>query len=94
MFFLIIKIRVITVSKKNLEIEIFWGHEVLKLHFYGSKNSRSKNIRTPKYLFCNEEFKFLVQIFHTQFLKQSMFEASEALQKPEEPKKIKTTLFH
>ena len=36
----------------------------------------------------------MVQIFHTQFLKQSMFEASEALQKPEGPKKIKTTLFH
>jgi hypothetical protein len=32
-----------------------------------------------KYLFFNEESKFLVKIFHTQFLKQSMFEASEAL---------------
>ena len=31
--FLIIKIRVIIVLKKILEIEIFWGHEVLKLHF-------------------------------------------------------------
>ena len=78
-----------------MEIEIFWGHEVLKLHFYGSKNSRSKNIRTLEYLFFNKKFKFLVQIFHTYFLKQSLFKASEALQKPEgTKKKIKTTLFH
>ena len=70
-----------------MEIEIFWGHEVLKLHFLGSKNSHSRNVRTPKYLFFNEEFKFLVQIFHTWFLKQSMFEASEAPQKPEGTKK-------
>ena len=79
-------------QKKNLEIEIFWGHEVLKLHFQGSKNSRCKNIRTLKYLFFNEEFKFLVQIFHTYFLKQSLFEASEALQKPEGTKKIKNNV--
>ena len=32
-FFLMIKIRVKIVLKKILEIEIFWGHEVLKLHF-------------------------------------------------------------
>ena len=31
--FLINKTRVIIISKKILEIEIFWGHEVLKLHF-------------------------------------------------------------
>ena len=31
--FLIMKIRVIIVSKKILEIEIFWGYEVLKLHY-------------------------------------------------------------
>ena len=30
--FLIIKIRVI-VLKKNFQIEIFWGHEVLKMYF-------------------------------------------------------------
>ena len=52
-------------------------------------NQCSKNIRTPNYLFFNEELKFLVRIFHTQFLKQSMFEASEALQKPEGTKKNK-----
>ena len=63
--FLIIKTRVIIVLIKKLEIEIFWGHEVLKLHFLGSKNSHSRNVRTPKYLFFNEEFKFMVQIFHT-----------------------------
>ena len=60
----------------------------------GSKNSRSKNIRAPKYQSFYEEFKFLIQIFHTQFSKQSMFEASETLQKPKGTKKIKTTLFH
>ena len=27
------KVRVIIVLQKNLEIEIFWGQEVLKLHF-------------------------------------------------------------
>ena len=75
-----------------MEIEIFWGHEVLKLYFQGSKNSQSKNIRTLKYLFFNEEFKFLVQIFHTYFLKQSLFEASEALQKPEGTKKNKNNV--
>ena len=31
--FLIIKIRVKIGLKKILEIEIFWGHEVLKLYF-------------------------------------------------------------
>ena len=36
--------------KNVLEIEIFLGLEVLKLYFKGSKNSRSKHIRTPKYL--------------------------------------------
>jgi hypothetical protein len=49
--------------------------------------SHSKNIKTPK-------FKRLVQIFHIYFLKKSMFEASEALQKPEGTNKIKTTLLH
>ena len=53
------------VLENFLEIYIFWDNEVLKLHFYGSKNSRSKNIRTQKHLFFNEEFRFLVQIFHT-----------------------------
>ena len=33
LFFLIIKTRVIIVSKKKLENEIFWGHAVLKLYF-------------------------------------------------------------
>ena len=37
----------------------------------------------------NEESKFLTQNFHTQFLKQSMFEASEVLQKPAGSKKTK-----
>jgi hypothetical protein len=63
--FLIIRIRVIIVLRYILEIEIFWGHEVLELDFYGSKNSRSKNIRTLKYIIFNEEFKFLIQIVHT-----------------------------
>jgi len=31
--FSIIKIRVIFVSDKKIEIEIFWGHEVLKMYF-------------------------------------------------------------
>jgi len=39
--FLIIKIRVIFAVKCFLKIEIFWGHEVLKLHFKCSKNSIS-----------------------------------------------------
>ena len=55
------------------------------------KNSLSWNIRACKYLFFNKEFKFLVKNFHTQFLKQSMFEASEALHKVDG---IKTTSFH
>jgi hypothetical protein len=42
----------------------------------------------------NEEFKFLVPNFHTEILQQSMFEASEALQKTEGMKKIKATSFH
>ena len=37
-------------------------------------------ILTVQALSFNEESKFLVQTFHTQFLKWSMFEASEALQ--------------
>ena len=36
----------------------------------------------------------MVQICHTYFLKQSLFETSEALQKPKEKKKIEKTLFH
>ena len=44
-----------------------------------SKNSISWNIRTPKYPFFNKELKFLVQNFHTQFFKQSIFDASEAM---------------
>ena len=36
----------------------------------------------------------MVKNFHTQLLKQSMFEASEALHKVEGTKKIKTMLFH
>ena len=47
-FFLIIKIRVIVAVKCFLKIEIFWGHEVLKLHFKCSKNSISRNIMAPK----------------------------------------------
>jgi hypothetical protein len=39
--FLIIKLRVIFAVKCFLKIEIFWGHEVLKLHFKSSKNSIS-----------------------------------------------------
>ena len=45
-----------------------------------------------KYLFFDKEFKFLVQNVHT--LKQSMFEASEALQKTKGTKQIKTMAFH
>ena len=56
----------------------FGGHEVLKLYFKWSKNSISWNISAPKYQFFNEELKFLVQNFLTKFLKQSIFEASEA----------------
>ena len=48
-----------------LEIESFWGHEVLKLYLKCSKNSMSWNIRTPKYPFFNEELKILVQNVHT-----------------------------
>jgi hypothetical protein len=40
-FFLIIKIRVISVVKCFLKIEIFLGHEVLKLYFKCSTNSIS-----------------------------------------------------
>jgi hypothetical protein len=36
-----------------------------------------------KYTFFNEELKFLFQTFHTYFLNQSIFEASEALQNTE-----------
>jgi hypothetical protein len=35
--FLIIEIRVIFAVKSFLKIEIFWGHEVLKLYFKCSK---------------------------------------------------------
>ena len=35
--FLIIEVRVIFVVDKILKIEIFWGHEVLKLYFKCSK---------------------------------------------------------
>ena len=48
-----------------LKIEIFGGHEVLKLHFKCSKNSISWNIMAPKYPFFNEELKCLVQNVHT-----------------------------
>ena len=60
----------------------FWAsHEVLKLC--------SWSIRAPKYVpIFNEVFKFLVKNFHTWFLKQSMFEASEALLKQRGQKKI------
>ena len=47
----------------------------------------------PKYPFFNEEFKFLVQTFHYQILKQSIFEASEALQKWDGMILKKTRLF-
>ena len=60
-------------------LKFFLGHEILKLYFYWSKNSH----RAPKYLFL----KILVENFHTQFLKQWMFEASEALHKVEDTKK-------
>ena len=60
-----IKLRVIIVLDKILKIEIFGGHEVLKLYFVWSKNSRSRNIRALKCLFFNEESKFLVKNFHT-----------------------------
>ena len=45
------------------------------------------DVRAPKYLFFNEEFIYLVQNFHNLILKQSMFEASEALQKTKGSKK-------
>ena len=77
--FLILKSRVTFTVKTFLKIEIFWGHEVLKLYFQWSKNSRSLNIRALKYLFFNEESKFLVKNCRTYFMKKSMFEASEAL---------------
>ena len=48
----------------------------------------------PNYVFSNEDFKFLVKSFHTQFLKESMFKVSEALHKVEGTKKIKTTSLH
>ena len=63
--FLIIKIRVIFAVKCFLKIEIFWGHEVLKLHFKYSKKSISWNIMAPKYPFFNEELNFLVQNVYT-----------------------------
>ena len=65
---------------------------MFKVAFLEVKNSRSKNIRTPELLFFNEEFKFLFEIFHTYFLKQSMFEASEALHKMEGTKKNKSNV--
>ena len=68
-------------SFHNCYKEIFGGHEVLKLYFKCSKNSISWNIRALKYPFFNKESKILVQIFHTWFLKQSIFEPSVALQK-------------
>ena len=56
------------------------------------KNSHSCNLRAPKYLFFYKESKVLVKSFHTQFLKQSMFEASENLHKVEGTKKIKNNV--
>ena len=50
-------------------------------NFKCSNNSISWNIRAPKYPFFNEKLKFLVQNYHTLFLKQSILEASEALKK-------------
>ena len=61
-----------------LKIEIFWGHEVSKLYFKCSKNWISWNIRAPKAPVFNEALKFFVKTFDTWFLKQSIFEASEA----------------
>ena len=46
------------------------------------------------YIFFNTKFEFLIQNFHTQVLKQSMFETSEALQQAEGRKKYKSTSFH
>ena len=48
-----------------LKIEIFGGHEVLKLYFKCSKISKSWNIRAPKKPFFNKELKFLVKNFQT-----------------------------
>ena len=57
------KIRVIIAVKCFLKIEIFRGHEVLKLYFKCSKNSISWNIKAPKYPFFNKKLTFLVQNF-------------------------------
>ena len=72
----------------------FLGHEVLKLYFKCSKDSISWNIRALKYPFFNKELKFLVQNFHSQFFKQSIFEASEALKQWEGTISKKRRLFH
>ena len=67
------------------------GHEVLKLYFQWSKNSRSWNVRAPKYLFFIRNLNFGSKVF---IRKQSIFEASEALHKVEGTKKVKTKSFH
>ena len=69
---------------KNQNLLGSWS---VKVVFLGAKNSRSWHIRVTKYSSFNTEFKFLVKSFHTQFLKQSMFKASEALHKEEGTKK-------
>ena len=60
----------------NLEFNLLVPGGIIVLEILGHQNT-------------NEESKFLTQNFHTQFLKQSMFEASEVLQKPAGSKKTK-----
>ena len=72
-----------------MENETFWGHEVLKLFFSHQKIHVLEILANQNTFY--EEFKFLVQNFLTEFLKQSMSEVSIAMQKTEETKKIKTT---
>ena len=61
-----------------LSLQFSFTELLIQLYIKCSKNSFSWNIKAPKYPFFNDELKFLVQNFHSQFFKQSIFEASEA----------------
>ena len=59
--------------------------------FSGQKINTPEILGT-KILIFYKEFKLLVKSFHTQFLKQSMVETSEALHKVEGMKKTTTSV--
>ena len=64
-----------------------WPYVLWPLDFQIKKRMVSAETIWGNTVFFHKEFKFLVKSFHIQFLKQSIFEASEALYKVEETKK-------